>query len=113
MTQVPTSALIATAPDELQARARFALGRVVATRGALALLNAHGVTPLDLLARHASGHDWGDICAEDAAANDQALMHGDRLLSCYTLVPGVADARVWIITEWDRSVTTVLRPDEY
>ena len=92
--------------------ARFPLGRLAATPGALDLLEQHQVSLFDLLARHASG-DWGDVGAEDAHANDQALIHGDRLLSCYPLMPGDPDTRVWIITEWDRSVTTALRPSEY
>jgi hypothetical protein len=92
--------------------ALFPLGQVVATPGVLALLEEHGVNLFDLLARHASG-DWGDICAEDAKANDAALIYGNRVLSCYTLVPGDADSRVWSISEADRSVTTLIMPSEY
>ena len=94
------------------AHARFPLGQLAATPGALALLEAHHVSLFALLARHARG-DWGDVGAEDAQANDQALIHGTRLLSCYTLVPGNPDTRVWIISEADRSVTTFLLPSEY
>ena len=61
------------------------------------------------LARHAGG-DWGDVCPEDARANDQALREGMRLLSAYTLQDGT---RVWIITEADRSSTCILLPEEY
>lgn len=92
--------------------ARFPLGQVVATPGVLTLLEEHCINLFDLLARHASA-DWGDVGLEDSKTNDQALTHGGRVLSSYTLCPGVADTRVWIITEWDRSVTTALRPDEY
>ncbi len=92
--------------------ARFPLGQVVAAPGVLALLEEHGVNLFDLLARHASG-DWGDVGPEDSKTNDQALIFEGRVLSSYTLRPGVADTRVWVITEWDRSVTTALRPNEY
>lgn len=105
-----------TSPASLTADiglARFPLGQVVATPGVLALLEEHGFNLFDLLARHASGTDWGDVGPEDSKTNDQALIHGGRVLSSYTLVPDVNDTRVWIITEWDRSVTTALRPDEY
>lgn len=92
--------------------ARFRLGQVLATPGALALLEQHGINLFDLLARHASG-DWGDVGAEDSQANDEALIYGSRLLSCYTLVPGDADSRIWLISEADRSSTTALMPMEY
>jgi len=61
------------------------------------------------LKRHAAG-DWGDLCQEDRAANSQALIHGGRLLSAYEH-NGLP--KIWVITEWDRSVTTVLFPSEY
>lgn len=92
--------------------ARFALGQVLATPGALALLEQHGINLFDLLARHASG-DWGDVGAEDAQANEAALIYGSRLLSCYTLAPGDADSRIWAISEADRGSTTVIMPTEY
>jgi hypothetical protein len=60
------------------------------------------------LRRHSCG-DWGDLCPEDMVANDDALKHGGRLLSAY----GDGTARFWIITEADRSVTTVLLPEDY
>ena len=88
---------------------RFDLGNVVVTKGALELLNGNGQDVITLLLRHANC-DWGDICEEDKAANDRAFEHGDSLFSAYDL----ADAsKIWIITEHDRSVTTLLRPDEY
>ena len=84
----------------------FALGRLVATPGALAL----GVDLLPYLRRHARG-DWGDLCADDRAANEAAVRAGDlRILSAYQVRDGV---RLWILTEADRSVTTFLTPDEY
>lgn len=88
---------------------RVELGKVVATPGALRLLEAHGLNPLELLARHGQG-DWGDVCPEDARANDQGLVDGDRLLSAYALPGG---ERVWVLTECDRSATTILLPGEY
>lgn len=92
--------------------ARFPLGQLAATPGVLELLDRYQVSLFDLLARHASG-DWGDVGAEDAHTNEQALIHGNRLLSCYTLVPGDPDTRVWAISEANRSVTTVIMPSEY
>ncbi len=64
---------------------------------------------LSCLRRHNNG-DWGDLCKEDKQANDYALTHDERLLSSY-LFQG--SEKVWIITEWDRSATTVLFPEEY
>ena len=84
----------------------FNLGQTVMTRGVAESINQ--VVLLSYLARHAAG-DWGDVGVEDGAENDWALNNGQRLLSAYT----VGDHRIWIITEWDRSVTTVLFPEEY
>jgi hypothetical protein len=84
------------------------LGRVVATPGALKVLKKSGGHPFDYLARHASG-DWGELCAFDRRQNDIALRDGYRILSSYNVPAG----RVWIITEADRSVTTILLPEEY
>lgn len=109
-----TPATPATVPTEstIQPQALFALGQVVGTPEALRLLDNYGVNVFDLLTRHASG-DWGDVCAEDAHFNDNALIHGGRLLSSYTLRSGVADTRVWIISEENFSVTTILKPEQY
>lgn len=93
---------------QIQQVARFSLGRVVATPGALHALDRAGMGALPLLARHQSG-DWGQVDAEDRQTNEQALAHGWRLLSAYE----VGGAKVWIITEADRSATTVLLPEEY
>jgi hypothetical protein len=84
------------------------LGRVVATPGALKLLMESGGRPFDYLARHATG-DWGELCAFDRRQNEIALRDGNRVLSSYEVPAG----RVWIITEADRSVTTILLPEEY
>ena len=87
----------------------FNLGDVVATPQSISVLNDHGVSVQSLLQRHASG-DWGDLCAEDTQANNDALQYGDRLLSSYVISES---CKVWVITEWDRSVTTILLPSEY
>ncbi len=84
------------------------LGRVVATPGALEALAEVGEHPFGYLARHTAG-DWGDLCAHDRRENERSLRHGMRVLSSYE----VGEGRVWIITEADRSVTTILLPEEY
>jgi hypothetical protein len=84
------------------------LGRIVATPGALKLLTEARDHPLDLLTRHATG-DWGELCAFDRQQNDIALREGYRVLSSYP----VGSERVWVITEADRSVTTILLPEDY
>lgn len=93
----------------------FSLGQVVATRGVLAAVPP--VRMMDGLARHRRG-DWGSVCRDDAAANDRALVEGERILSAYPIDPakpakGYGADVFWIITEADRSVTTYLLPDEY
>ena len=89
-------------------RAPLPLGRVMATPGALKLLTEARAHPFDYLARHATG-DWGDLCAFDRRQNEIALRDGYRVLSSYD----VSAERVLIITEADRSVTTILLPEEY
>jgi len=89
--------------------ARFSLGRVVATPGVLEALHEAGQEPLTFLARHVTG-DWGDLDEHDRRENEFAVEHGFRILSAYTLSSGT---RIWIITEADRSVTTLLLPSEY
>jgi len=91
------------------ASARFPLGRVVTTPGALAALEEARQTPLEFVARHARG-DWGELDEHDRQENELSLVHGFRLLSAYSLSNG---SRIWIITEADRSVTTLLLPSEY
>lgn len=85
------------------------LGQLVATPGALAAVTEANQQPLELLARHARG-DWGELCPDDRRANERALRCRQRLLSAYALTSG---RRVWIITEADRSATTLLLPEEY
>jgi hypothetical protein len=88
---------------------RFELGLATITPGALELLGSLEVSPTELLERHASG-DWGEIPSEDARENELALEHGFRVMSSYPLSGGL---RVWVITERDRSLTTILLPAEY
>ena len=84
------------------------LGRVVATPAALDLVRAHGLDVLALVHRHARG-DWGDVSEHDAQANDRSAQDGTRVLSAYETRGG----RLWVITEADRSATTVLLPSDY
>ena len=85
------------------------LGQLAATPAALNALATTGTRPLALLRRHATG-DWGDLCAEDIEANRLALALGERVLSAYILASG---EKVWVITEADRSLTTILCPEDY
>lgn len=86
----------------------FSAGQIVATRGAFELLERTQTDPSELLQRHLAG-DWGELCPEDVRENVLSLENGYRLLSNYP----VGEGRVWIITEADRSVTTLLLPEEY
>jgi hypothetical protein len=86
----------------------FSLGRVVATPGAIVLMEVARIDPVQLLQRHQSG-DWGDLDAEDQRENDYAVDRWLRILSAYGQPPD----RLWVITEADRSATTIVRPDEY
>lgn len=88
-------------------RQRFPLGRIVATPNAVATLNPKAI--MVAIHRHISG-DWGEVDAHDRAANEAALRHGGRLLSVYRDSGGI---RFYIVTEADRSVTTVLLPEDY
>ena len=95
-------------------RARFPLGQVVATPGALEALAESGQTPAFFLDQHASG-SWGVVDEEDWALNDGALKDGSRILSAHLTLRG---KRLWIITEADddnrhRAATTLLLPEEY
>jgi hypothetical protein len=90
-------------------KAKFNLGQLVATPGALQALTKTEESPLAFIARHISG-DWGDIDAQDAEENAFALNKSLRLFSVYHLKDGT---KIWIITEADRSATTILLPSEY
>ena len=87
----------------------FSLGQIVATPGALEALEEAGERPATLLKRHIAG-DWGEMDEHDRRENDRSLEDGCRLLSAYTLATGT---KLWIITEADRSSTTLLLPSEY
>jgi len=87
----------------------FYPGRIVMTHGVNDLVQRGVINPGLYLSRHLLG-DWGDLCEEDRAINKAAVKHGDRLLSSYQVTTTI---KLWIITEWDRSVTTLLLPDEY
>ena len=89
---------------------RFPLGRTLATPGALSALETTGQSASEFFRRHACG-DWGEaLCEEDCQANEEALWSGERLLSAYYLRNG---QKLWIITERDRSASTLLLPSEY
>ena len=86
----------------------FTLGQIVATPGAIDTLATLNINPAKLVERHANG-DWSEMYDEDAEANRSAIEHGERILSSYV----IQGEKVWVITEWDRSVTTILLPSEY
>lgn len=93
----------------------FLPGQVVATSGALDKVEP--VWMANCLARHMKG-DWGVVCEEDAKNNNAGAHGRGRLFSAYPIddtkpCEGFGDNTLWIITEWDRSVTTFLLPDEY
>ena len=89
---------------------RFSPGQVVVTAGIDELVRQGRLNPVPYLRRHLHG-DWGDLSDNDRRLNDAALKSGeDRLFSSYQVTP---DLKLWIITEWDRSVTTLLLPSEY
>jgi hypothetical protein len=87
----------------------FPPGQIVATPGALRLLRRTNKSPLEFLSRHLRG-DWGDLCQEDEVENELSLRQGLRLMSSY---PITDTEKLWIITEADRSATTLLLPEEY
>ena len=86
---------------------KFPLGQTVITPNALEQLTQDDV--LGALKRHAAG-DWGDVCPEDGQENELSLREGYRILSAYKSSAGV---KFWIITEADRSATTILMPEDY
>lgn len=91
---------------------KFNPGQVVITRGIHDKMQGNQVFALHVqlsLQRHIAG-DWGELCDEDRASNEFALQNGERLFSVYRKE---GEPTIWIITEWDRSVTTVLFPEEY
>ena len=102
---------------------RFALGQLVATPGAMELLEQTGFSALALISRHVHG-DWGDCCDEDKETNELSVRQRMRVMSVYRRVDAERlqqtpqDKRsslptIWIITEANRSVTTLLLPEDY
>ena len=92
----------------------FGLGNLYVTRGIQALMDEHNLDVTPLIARHQTG-DWGEVCAEDAAENQLSLEKGFRILSAYSFTSDIDGEtyKLWVLTESDRSVTTVLQPSEY
>lgn len=86
---------------------QFPLGQTVVTRTALSVLSAFDIA--GALYRHQRG-DWGEVGREDWQANERALKNGERLLSVYRTAEGT---KFYIISEWDRSLTTILLPEDY
>lgn len=89
-------------------RTLFALGQVVSTPNALRFAEAEYIDLLALLVRHQSG-DWGDVSEEDRESNEEALLMPLRIMSSYKF----SNDKIWIITEADRSMTTILLPSDY
>jgi hypothetical protein len=85
------------------------LGKCYATPAAIASLLRNGVNPAQLLARHRAG-DWGNVSGDDWRENDKSCVAGTRVLSSYPMPDG---ERIWIITEANRSATTLLLPSDY
>ena len=96
--------------------ALFSLGHVVATPDALALMQQHKVSVPQLLHRHLTG-DWQAMCKADRDANWIAVLEEEtRVFSSFDIAPKGHTGqpiKIWVITEWDRSVTTILLPQDY
>ena len=90
-------------------RPLFPLGHVCATPAAMDLMEQLSLSPLEFIVRHVFG-DWGQVCQDDREANQAALQNGTRLLSAYEVSDG---QRLWVLTEADRSVTTLMCPSDY
>jgi hypothetical protein len=90
-------------------RPRIKLGQIVATPNALRALEDANQLPEEFLTRHQAG-DWGEVSSEDWQENELSVREGFRVLSSYTLSTG---KKIWIITEADRSATTLLLPEDY
>ena len=110
---IPSNNVAASPPFSVRHKLpMFSVGDVVATPGALDLLDRHGVNASTILRRHMWG-DFGKVCAEDRTANLAAIGNGARILSAYEVGPDGKTERLWVITEADRSSTTLLLPAEY
>ncbi len=97
-----------TTQAAIQVKPLFALGQTVATPGALNAMEQFDISPLSLLSRHQRG-DWSDLTEEDRRENEFAVQEGSRILSAYK----IEAVKFWVITEADRSATTILLPEEY
>ena len=95
--------------EELMRPGKFEPGQTDATIGAHTMLAEAPHLPAEFLIRHKHG-DWGELDPEDVRENERALTYGGRLFSAYATRTG---GRLWVITEWDRSATTMLLPSEY
>lgn len=108
----PSSNQDSVIPSALSSKLRnttlFSLGQIVATPAVIEHFNSHRIGIQNYLSRHVCG-DWGEVCDDDKAENELSVEQGFRILSAYT----VAGETVWIITEADRSSTTLLFPSEY
>ena len=88
---------------------KFSIGQTVMTNGAIAAFQKNDEQPMTYLRRHILG-DWGECCDDDAKENEWSLENGERLMSVYSMGD---ETKIWVITERDRSVTTLLLPSEY
>ncbi len=95
--------------ETVQLLPKFSLGLVVATPGALRALDQANHSAFEFLKRHQAG-DWGEVCEEDKRENEFSVRNGFRILSAYRTR---TEVKIWVITEADRSVTTLLLPHEY
>jgi hypothetical protein len=116
---MPSTTLEHLRPDQIcdEPPALFALGNVVATPAALALIQEHSASVPQLLNRHQTG-DWQELCEQDRDANWQAVFTGERVLSAFNLGSADRPAKIWVISEEHQpvqmySVTTILLPDDY
>ncbi len=89
---------------------KFNLGQIVITQNAMNFVEIKDIDVNSLILRHATG-DWGDLSDSDKKLNDDAVKTGLRILSSYTVTP--SGGKIWIITEHDRSVTTILLPSDH
>ncbi len=97
-----------TTQETNQVKPLFALGKTMATPGALVVMQGMDISPISILSRHERG-DWGNLDDEDKTTNDHAVKQGLRVLSSYLF----DTVKLLVITEADRSLTTILLPEEY
>ena len=98
-----------------QNKVKFRLGNIAITPGAITALSKSNQLPESFLKRHISG-DWGEICESDAELNSEAIANEgnvDKQMRVMSVYKTTQNETIWIITEWDRSVTTILLPSEY